>query len=77
MLGIFLYELSLTSKNTLSSLLGLYLFFDKISDKGRTGPAWNWGEGGGEKGGEGGKGEKWPKQTYAYVKKWITNLKRF
>jgi hypothetical protein len=29
------------SKNVLSSLLGLSLFFNKTSDKGRTGPAWN------------------------------------
>jgi hypothetical protein len=33
--------LNSTRKNALSSLLGLSLFFNKTSDKGRTGPAWN------------------------------------
>jgi hypothetical protein len=33
--------LNSTSKNALSSLLGLSLFFNKTSDKGRTGLAWN------------------------------------
>jgi hypothetical protein len=42
MLGIFScsYPQS-TSKNVLSSLLGMCLFFNKISDKIRTEPAWN------------------------------------
>jgi hypothetical protein len=39
--------LNSTSKNALSSLLCLGLFFNKISDKGRTGPAWNCGGEGG------------------------------
>jgi hypothetical protein len=38
-----------TSKTPLSSLLGLSLFFNKTSDKGRTGPA----------GTEGGRGRGW------------------
>jgi hypothetical protein len=54
MLGIAI--LNSTSKNTLSSLLCLFLFFNKISDKGRTdlpgiegGRGRGWGEGqGGE-----------------------------
>jgi hypothetical protein len=42
--------LNSTSKNALSSLLCFSFFFNKISDKGRTGPAWNWAGVGGGKG---------------------------
>jgi hypothetical protein len=35
----------------------LFLFFNKTSDKGRTGPAWNWGRKEGEGKGGGKEGE--------------------
>jgi hypothetical protein len=62
------------SKNVLSSLLGLSLFFNKTSDKGRTGPAWN----GGRKEGEVGGGGQWGEMTqtmYAHVNKRIIIIK--
>jgi hypothetical protein len=45
--------------------------FNKISHKGRTGPAWNW-RGEGEKSREGGRVEKWPKQ---WLHMWINEQK--
>jgi hypothetical protein len=58
MLGISVIAvLNSTSKNALSSLLSLCLFFNKVRDKGRTGSAWKgggeggigWGRGAGER----------------------------
>jgi hypothetical protein len=70
MLGICVAILNSTSKNALSSLLCLCLFFNKISDKGRTGPAWNWvGVESGRKGGEGGQGGEMTQTMYAHVNK--------
>jgi hypothetical protein len=47
----------------------LSLFFNKTSDKGRTGPAWNGGGKGGE-GERGGQGGKMTQTMYAHVNKW-------
>jgi hypothetical protein len=46
----------------------LSLFFNKISDKGRKGPAWNCGGKGG-KGGERGQGEEMTQTMYAHMNK--------
>jgi hypothetical protein len=54
MLGIFLNS---TSKNALTSLLCLCLFFNKIRDKGKTGSDWRW------------EGGEITQTTYAYVNK--------
>jgi hypothetical protein len=64
--SLYIAVLKSTSKNALSSLLGLCLFFNKISDKGRKIPAWNRGEEGGD--GRGGRQEGEMTQTmYAQV----------
>jgi hypothetical protein len=60
--------LNSTSKNTLSSLLGSSLFFNKTSDKSRTQPAWNWGRKVIE-GGERDKGGEMTQIMYAHVNK--------
>jgi hypothetical protein len=68
MLGIFCIAIfHTTSKNALPSLLGLSLFFNKISDKGRTGPDWNRGEKGEERGQRG----EMTQTMYAHVNKRI------
>jgi hypothetical protein len=67
--------LNSTSKNTLSSLLCLSLFFNKISDKGRTEPAWSWG-GKGREDGRGGQGTELTQTMYAHVNKWIKKKRR-
>jgi hypothetical protein len=62
MLGISLYSYpNSTSKTTLSSLLCLCLFFNKIKDKGRTGSAWKQWEERGD--GEGGGGRGWEREA--------------
>jgi hypothetical protein len=62
--------LNSTSKNALSFLLCLCLFFNKIGEKGRTGSPWKgggWGsKGGGRVGGK--EGEMAP-TMYAYMNK--------
>jgi hypothetical protein len=52
----------------------LSLFFNKISDKGRTGPAWNCGKKGGE-GGGGRQGREMTQTMYAHVSKQIIKIK--
>jgi hypothetical protein len=51
----------------------LSLFFNKTSDKGRTGPTWNRG-GKGERVGEGGKGGEMTQIMYAHVNKKIIKI---
>jgi hypothetical protein len=59
----------------MSSLLCLSFFFNKTSDKVRTGPAWN-GEGKKGEGGGGGQGGEMTQTMYARVNKRIKKVKQ-
>jgi hypothetical protein len=62
-----------TNQKKAESLLCLCHFFNKISDKSRTRPAWNWGK---RKWGEGGQGGEMAQTMYAHVNKWKKKKKK-